>query len=46
MAKSRFIKSVAKASGDHTPKLPWARGMRRTAFIARRSAAATLRRSA
>ncbi|WP_299724128.1 hypothetical protein [uncultured Tateyamaria sp.] len=46
MAKSRFIKSVLKTSGTETPQLPWARGARRTAFIAKRSAPVVLRKSA
>ncbi len=35
---TRFIKSVLKAS-EEAPAMPWARGARRQAFIAKRKAA-------
>ncbi len=47
MAKSRFIKSVVKSGSTEIPQLPWARGARRAAFIAKRNAqTAALRKSA
>jgi len=46
MAKSRFIKSVIKSSQTETPQLPWARGARRGAFIAKRTAQPAPRKSA
>lgn len=41
----RFIKSVTETAKADTPDLPWVRGQRRKAFIAKRSAA-PLRKSA
>lgn len=46
MAKARFIKSVVKSAKEDTPQLPWARGTRRAAFIAKRTTPAALRKSA
>lgn len=47
MTKTRFIKSViATADANATPQLPWARGKRRAAFIAKRQAAQNTRKSA
>ncbi|MBO9478790.1 hypothetical protein J7382_14675 [Shimia sp. R11_0] len=43
--QSRFIKSVVAASKADTPQMPWARGTRRAAFIAKRKGA-TLKRAA
>ncbi len=40
MKNQRFIKSVVAASKTETPALPWARGARRAAFIAKRNAEA------
>ncbi|MBO9397837.1 MULTISPECIES: hypothetical protein [unclassified Shimia] len=34
--QSRFIKSVVAASKADAPQMPWARGQRRAAFIAKR----------
>ena len=34
--QTRFIKSVVAASQDDAPQMPWARGARRAAFIAKR----------
>jgi hypothetical protein len=36
---ARFIKSITKAAAENDTVLPWARGTRRAAFIASRSAA-------
>lgn len=46
MAKRRFIKSVTEAATQDTPRMPWARGKRRAAFIAKRDAQTELRKSA
>ncbi|MEL6809403.1 MAG: hypothetical protein AAFO97_16640 [Pseudomonadota bacterium] len=46
MAKARFIKSVVTSAKKDTPQVPWARGTRRAAFIAKRTGAATVRKSA
>jgi len=46
MTKSRFIKSVVKSAEENTTQLPWARGSRRAAFIAKRRDLPTLRKSA
>ncbi len=37
-SQSRFIKSVLKTAEAEAPQMPWARGARRTAFIAKRKA--------
>ncbi|MDP2495551.1 hypothetical protein Q8W25_16085 [Shimia thalassica] len=34
--KTRFIKSVVAGSKSDAPAMPWERGARRTAFIAKR----------
>ncbi|WP_299686205.1 hypothetical protein [uncultured Tateyamaria sp.] len=39
MAKQRFIKSVVATAAEETPQMPWARGARRAAFIAKRTPA-------
>ncbi len=36
---ARFIKSVVKAAAENDTVMPWARGSRRVAFIAKRRAA-------
>ncbi|WP_299610797.1 hypothetical protein [uncultured Tateyamaria sp.] len=46
MTNARFIKSVTDAAQQDTPQLPWARGARRAAFIAKRKAASEQRKSA
>ncbi len=44
---ARFIKSITKAAAENDTVMPWARGTRRAAFIAKRTAAqAPLRKSA
>ena len=43
--QSRFVKSVVAASKADAPQMPWARGTRRTAFIAKRKGV-TLKRAA
>lgn len=35
--QTRFIKSVVNASKSNAPQMPWARGARRAAFIAKRT---------
>ncbi len=37
--KTRFIKSVTKTAKSDVPAMPWARGARREAFIAKRNGA-------
>lgn len=44
--KSRFIASVVKTSRDAQIEMPWARGTRRAAMIARRKGLAPGRRTA
>lgn len=44
--KSRFIQSVTEAAKSDVPAMPWSRGARRAAFIARRNAGATERNAA
>lgn len=39
MKNQRFIKSVVAQSKSNTPAMPWARGARRAAFIAKRNGA-------
>lgn len=41
---ARFIKSITKAAAENDTVMPWARGTRRAAFIAKRRAAETTRR--
>ena len=36
---ARFIKSITKAAAENNTVMPWARGTRRAAFIAKRNAA-------
>ena len=44
---TRFIKSVLENAKSDSPALPWARGARRAAFIAKRNASIEpLRKSA
>lgn len=40
----RFIKSIVETAAKDDTALPWARGARRKAFIAKRTAAQTLER--
>jgi hypothetical protein len=35
---TRFIKSITKAAAENDTVMPWARGKRRAAFIAKRRA--------
>lgn len=44
--KTRFLASVVKTSKTTAPALPFARGARRDAFIAKRRAVQVLRKSA
>jgi len=46
MKNARFIKSVIKSAASESPQMPWARGKRRTAFIAKRKGAVSLAKSA
>lgn len=46
MTNQRFIKSVTTAAKANTTQLPWARGPRRTAFIAKRNGMLTQAKSA
>lgn len=46
MTNARFIKSVVTSAQTDTPQMPWARGKRRAAFIAKRKAVAITRKSA
>lgn len=46
MTNTRFIKSVVKTAKTDIPQMPWARGSRRAAFIAKRQAQPVLRKSA
>ncbi len=43
---ARFIKSIAKAAAENDTVMPWARGKRREAFIAKRREAETSQRKA
>lgn len=45
---ARFIKSITKAAAENDTVMPWTRGTRRAAFIAKRNAAeaATARKAA
>ncbi|UWR23155.1 hypothetical protein [Sulfitobacter sp. S190] len=44
---TRFIKSIVAAAAENDTVMPWARGTRRAAFIAKRKATThTLRKSA
>lgn len=42
----RFIKSITKAAAENDTVMPWVRGNRRAAFVAKRRAAETTRRKA
>lgn len=44
--KVRFIKSVVETAKSDTPAMPWARGARRAAFIAKRNAVVQERKAA
>ena len=46
MAKQRFINSVVAAAAQDTPQMPWARGTRRAAFIAKRNGTPDPRKAA
>ena len=35
--QTRFIKGIVTAAAMETPKMPWSRGSRRQAFIAKRN---------
>ncbi|WP_299352256.1 hypothetical protein [uncultured Shimia sp.] len=37
-SNKRFIKSITATAKSDTPAMPWARGQRRAAFIAKRNA--------
>ncbi|MCX7567000.1 hypothetical protein OS189_11670 [Sulfitobacter sp. F26169L] len=41
---ARFIKSITKTAAENDTVMPWARGSRRAAFIAKRNADKTPRR--
>ncbi len=43
---TRFIKSVVEAAAKNDTVMPWARGKRRAAFIAKRCAEQSIRKSA
>ena len=38
-SNKRFIKSITKTAKAEVPAMPWARGQRRAAFIAKRNGA-------
>ena len=42
----RFIKGIVAAAAKEETVMPWARGSRRAAFIAKRKASVELRKSA
>lgn len=44
--KARFITSVVKTAQSTDVQMPWARGTRRAAFIAKRTVPATTRKTA
>ncbi|MFZ5964765.1 hypothetical protein ACOXXX_17620 [Thalassococcus sp. BH17M4-6] len=44
--KTRFLRSVVKTSQNTDVIMPWARGARRAAFVAKRKAPQPVRRSA
>ncbi len=44
--KTRFIKGIVASSDKDEVVLPWTRGARRAAFIAKRSEATKVRKSA
>lgn len=43
---TRFIKSITKAAAENDTVMPWVRGTRRAAFIAKRAAAEAASRKA
>jgi hypothetical protein len=44
--KTRFIKGVIDTAAKETTQMPWARGARREAFIAKRNAQPVQRKTA
>ena len=44
--KSRFVKSIIATAATEEVTMPWKRGARRAAFIAKRTAAAKAQKSA
>ncbi|MFD2740157.1 hypothetical protein ACFSUD_11285 [Sulfitobacter aestuarii] len=42
----RFIKSIVDAAAKNDAEMPWSRGKRRSAFIAKRAALSEQRKSA
>ncbi len=44
--KTRFIKSVVETAAKNDTVMPWSRGARRAAFIAKRNATQVTRKSA
>ena len=44
--KTRFIKSITESAKSDVPAMPWARGARRKAFIAKRNAGQVERKAA
>ncbi|MBQ0804724.1 MULTISPECIES: hypothetical protein [unclassified Sulfitobacter] len=44
--KTRFIKSIVETAAKDDTVMPWARGARRAAFIAKRSTSQSVRKSA
>ncbi|EEB84055.1 hypothetical protein [Roseobacter sp. GAI101] len=44
--KTRFIKSVVETAAKEDTVMPWTRGARRAAFIAKRNAPAATRKTA
>ncbi len=44
--KKRFIKGIVETASKETTQMPWTRGSRRTAFIAKRNAAQAHRKTA
>ena len=44
--KSRFVKSIIANAATEQVEMPWKRGARRAAFIAKRNAAAKVQKSA
>jgi hypothetical protein len=45
-SNARFIKSITRTAAASETTLPWARGARRAAFIAKRAAGETPRKTA
>nr|WP_319949464.1 hypothetical protein [uncultured Shimia sp.] len=45
-SKQRFIKSIVATAQSEAPVMPWARGARRQAFIAKRNGGFLLKKSA